>query len=246
MQQIIVYADEGVDGTAFKQTVKSLQQISSSVRRIDAKGLTTTDWEEKTALLVIPGGRDLYYHRFLDGVGTARIRSFVESGGSYLGICAGAYFGAAAIEFEKGRELEVCGPRSLGFFPGIAAGPSYGPNRYRYDSLQGVEAALISWKESSCHVYFNGGCHFVGAANHPTVEIVSSYLEIPEQPAAVIACSVGKGKAILSGVHPEYQAPSLDRKNRYLAKLYPLLEKSENLRREFFHELCFRLIIKKS
>jgi hypothetical protein len=48
-----------------------------------------------------------------------------------LGICAGAYFGAGAIEFEKGGAYEVCANRSLAFFPGYAEGPAYGKNKYR-------------------------------------------------------------------------------------------------------------------
>lgn len=107
MQQIIVYVDRGVDGVALKHTVKSLQQevdpAKHAIRRMDAKELKSSKWESETALLVIPGGRDIYYHEALDGEGTWKIRHFVEQGGAYLGICAGAYFGASAIEFERGE-----------------------------------------------------------------------------------------------------------------------------------------------
>ena len=45
-------------------------------------------------------------------------QEFVENGGSYLGICAGAYFACDYIEFDKNGPLEVVGPRDLKFYPG--------------------------------------------------------------------------------------------------------------------------------
>ena len=39
--------------------------------------------------IVFPGGRDSPYHDKLKGPGNKLIRRFVESGGWYLGLCAG-------------------------------------------------------------------------------------------------------------------------------------------------------------
>jgi glutamine amidotransferase-like uncharacterized protein len=47
---------------------------------------------------------------------------FVEGGGSYLGLCAGAYYGCSRVEFETGGAMEVVGARELAFFPGVARG----------------------------------------------------------------------------------------------------------------------------
>lgn len=247
MQQIIVYVDLGVDGVALKHTVKSLQQeVDPSkyrIRRMDSKALKSENWEKETALLVIPGGRDIYYHESLDGAGTSKIRQFVEKGGSYLGICAGAYFGAGSIEFEKGGTYEVCANRSLAFFPGYAEGPAYGKNKYRIDGLQGLEAARVSWQEDSFHVYYNGGCHFVKAHEFPGVSILSSYLELKDDPAAIVLCKVGQGQAVLSGVHLEYSTPALPRNNPYIEKIYDLLDKGEIHRKRIFRETLSHLNI---
>lgn len=116
MTQILVYVDQGVDGGGLKQLISSLkQEVDLSIHnisRIDAKELVKREWEKEARLLIIPGGRDCFYHTALDGAGTEKIRSFVQEGGGYLGICAGAYFAASSIEFEKGGALEVCGERS--------------------------------------------------------------------------------------------------------------------------------------
>ncbi len=248
MQQIIVYVDRGVDGVSLKHTVKSLEQeVDPSkhvIRRMDSKTLKNENWEKETALLIIPGGRDVYYHQALDGQGTSKIRAFVEKGGSYLGICAGAYFGSGSIEFEKGGNCEVCADRSLSFFPGVAEGPAYGKNKYQIDGLQGLEAAHISWKDMAFHAYFNGGCRFDKAHEFPGVSVLSSYLELDQDPAAVVSCQIGQGKAILSGVHLEYSAAALHRNNPYIERIRHLLEKGESQRKEAFREALLHLNIK--
>lgn len=50
---------------------------------------------------------------------------YVEGGGSYLGLCAGAYYGCSSVEFEPGSSMEVSGDRELAFFPGAAIGAAY-------------------------------------------------------------------------------------------------------------------------
>jgi glutamine amidotransferase-like uncharacterized protein len=50
---------------------------------------------------------------------------FVSQGGGYLGLCAGAYYACARVEFEPGTRLEVVGDRELAFFPGIAQGAAF-------------------------------------------------------------------------------------------------------------------------
>lgn len=70
-------------------------------------------------MLAIGGGFDIGYLRAFGSEGLQIIRDFIHAGGKYLGICAGAYLACHEIEFDKNGELEVCGPRSLKFFPGI-------------------------------------------------------------------------------------------------------------------------------
>jgi biotin--protein ligase len=75
---------------------------------------------ETATLLAIGGGYDLGYIRALKTDGLHNIKTYVERGGSYLGICAGAYLVCRRIEFDKGGKLEICQPRDLGFFPGMS------------------------------------------------------------------------------------------------------------------------------
>jgi len=248
MKAIVVYVDQGVDGGSLKHVMKSLQQEVDTavhpIKRMDASDLKKEGWEQKTAVLVVPGGRDVYYQKALQGEGTERIRAFVENGGRYLGICAGAYFGSDSIEFEKGGGLEVCAKRSLEFFPGLARGPAYGLNKYSYESCRGVEAALISWTDRLCHAYYNGGCAFEKAEQYDNVEVLGRYLNLPGTPAAIISCKVGEGSALLSGVHIEYSSLLLSRSDPYIEKIITLLLSGEEKRRKVFREMLLRLGLK--
>lgn len=156
---------------------------------------------KKVSLFIMPGGRDRPYHAALKGIGNAQIRAFVENGGTYLGICAGAYYGCKRVEFDRGYPLEVCEERELAFFPGTAVGPAYGKGTFAYDSEKGARVAKIGTANGTFHSYYNGGCFFEGDYSH--VRILARYLDLPGTPPAIIECSIGKGKAILSGVHLE-------------------------------------------
>jgi biotin--protein ligase len=195
-----IYLDEGVDVAFFRKIVKMIKASGLSVYTVDRHFFLQKQWEKKVDLIIIPGGRDLPYHENLKGEACRRLRAFVFAGGVYLGICAGGYFGSSSVTFEEGGKLEVLGKRELAFFPGTAIGPAYGKNIFRYDSQAGARLARVQWQEKVFPVYYNGGCYF---ECHPEVEVLASYEDIKDNPSAIIECSVGQGKAFLSGVHIE-------------------------------------------
>lgn len=156
---------------------------------------------DRYQLFIMPGGRDVPYHATLQGEANAQIRAFVEQGGTYLGICAGAYYGCAQVEFDKGFPLEVCGERELRFFSGTAVGPAYGKGTFSYHSERGARKAKLRVSEEILHIHYNGGCFFTG--DFSKVRILAHYLDLPGEPPAILECPLGKGRAILSGVHLE-------------------------------------------
>ncbi|KAI1314935.1 biotin holocarboxylase synthetase, partial [Mortierella claussenii] len=229
---ILVYSGDGVSRTSLVHTVNSLRSLVGQhydVMRIDAQGLATEPWEDSTSLLVIPGGRDLPYVRDLNGVVNDRIKNYVSSGGRFFGICAGAYYGSDRIVFEPRSALQVQGFRELKFFPGECRGAVY-PG-FVYESESGASAVGI-WlnKElfakdglgfEETKVYFNGGGYFVDADQYPGTQILAWYqsergqidMDAPTPKAAMVACQVGQGLAVLTGIHPEYNATQLDPRN---------------------------------
>lgn len=158
---------------------------------------------QRLSVFIMPGGRDRPYHAALKGMPNSFIKKFVEQGGTYLGICAGAYYGCKWVEFDQGFPLEVCEERELGFFGGKAIGPAYGKGTFAYKSEKGARIARIGTERGIFYTYYNGGCTFSGDLSD--VRILARYLDLPGEPPAIIECPIQKGKAILSGVHIEKQ-----------------------------------------
>ena len=123
-----------------------VQTCALPIYIISAKQVIEDDWQDSTSIFIMPGGRDLMYLRKLKSEGCKKIKEFVEEGGSYLGICAGAYFGAEAVEFEKGNALEVVGTRDLNFVKAKAIGPAYMEPKFSYRNHEGSKAALLDRK----------------------------------------------------------------------------------------------------
>jgi len=206
--KILIYRDEGVGTGSFRRLFSVFSKHASryAIQVINRHFFSTHGWEKSTALIVFPGGRDLPYHFHLQGEKNARIRRYVENGGRFFGVCAGAYYGSAYNEFEKGGELEICGSRELAFFPRKAIGPAYGNGFFRYDGNSGIRAAQITWECGTHAAYYHGGCLFEHAEKYAAIQVMARYSDLPGSPAAVILCIAGKGIALLSGIHPEYSS----------------------------------------
>lgn len=244
MSTIFVYHDEGV-GASYKALLRSLKLSAHcapySIEMIDAKTLLKGEWQANCKLLIIPGGSDTPYHKLLQGKGANLIREYVQNGGSFLGICAGAYFSSKKVVFEEGKEHEVIADRELHFFPGSAIGAIYTEKKFSYQAHESAHVATIEMGNKSFSTYYNGGCYFEKAEEHsPHIEIIARYKDAEvENAPAVILSHVGKGIAILSGVHCEISASYCKLQKELFQKLYP----SDIKRKEFFDLLLSVLLI---
>ena len=185
---IYVYTGKGASA---RSALSAARSLASSLPLADVRTLSTTallegSWSRRrdestssatasdtaavAAALVMPGGADLPYCADLNGRGNELIRGFVEEGGgSYVGLCAGAYYGCSRVEFELDSEkLAVEGDRELAFFPGAALGAVV-PG-FRYEAEAGAAATKLLWRRkggearqewSECLDYCNGGPVFV-------------------------------------------------------------------------------------
>lgn len=151
-------------------------------------------------LLIMPGGADLYNCEKLNGEGNKRIREFVENGGSYLGICAGAYYACSILDWACG---EISGLRELALYEGEATGPVYEWVENKdsiYDGTWIKATEIETDKEQKFLTQYNGGPVF---QERDDVEIIARYSDLKGKPPAIIAGSYGKGRYILSSPHIE-------------------------------------------
>lgn len=227
-ENILIYAGPGVGPKSLANTISTIKNVVASkyvIKTIGPEDLIKTDWLQDTSLLIVPGGADLPYMAMLRGQANANIKNYVENGGKYLGICAGAYYAADRIEFAKGDPvLEVVGDRELKFFPGIIAGPTYSGFSYNVADISNMRVAEIVWQAGKpfiigheFFIFYYGGGHFVEPQAYPNVTVLANYGKLSSdsvhQPAAIVACKVGKGKAILSGVHFEWEPGIIEDSN---------------------------------
>lgn len=239
---VYVYNDDGVSSTSFLHTLAAFKQAlpeKYTVRSINAAAIITNQWVHDAALLVIPGGADLPYGKKLNGIGNNNIKNYVSHGGAYLGICAGAYYGSAYVEFDKHGELEVAGKRELAFFPDTAIGPALA--KYNYHDNSGARAALVnlSFRQvKRAIIYYNGGGYFNHTDGYPNVQVLGNYHNgLP----AIIQMTVGRGRVILSGVHFEYDPYKLDAHDPHLTNIIIQLKSSDHARRKLLHLLIAQL-----
>lgn len=215
---VLVFNGSGVSPQALEHCMWSLKKTLGAgydIQQVGSDHLQRTPWEVGCAMLVMPGGRDRAYLEALGPTAVDKIRRYVtDDGGSYFGICAGAYFAARRIEFEKGRvEYEIVEPRPLGLFPGRARGTVFPGFVYGTEAgAHAVELCIDSSFSCSAHVarkiisYYNGGCAFDfdgDSADAGDWTVLASYAAKDNLPAIVFG-RVGKGKVLLSGAHPEY------------------------------------------
>ena len=196
MKRIFVYSDKGTSAASVKNTISWLKKYTYlEVSPIYHNEMHLLQYCE---LLVIPGGRDVPYCELLSAQSN-KISSFMYNGGKYLGICAGAYFASSFVEFELNTPHQVVGKRPLQFFNGTAKGTIY-PN-FEYHSEKGAHiVALTGLFQTSC--YYNGGPMFFANNKHDHTKICS----YENNQVAILQTSVGKGTAVLSGVHLEYDS----------------------------------------
>ena len=252
---IYIYNGPGVSPESLlqiKTALKNFAHLSYLIKEIEPSEVISGKWTKDAALFIMPGGADIPYCKSLSPQGNKVIRAYVEEGGFYLGICAGAYYGAENIVFASGTPLEVIGKRDLSFFPGRAEGPVLAPYDYKVNS--GARVASVKWlnqdsdlpKNSIFPAYFNGGCYFVEAHKFPEVTSLASYVEPngDKNKVAILVIKVGKGRALLSGVHFEYDPELMDKNDPYLKEIRKDLLLKEKDRAKLLRSLFKHLEIK--
>jgi glutamine amidotransferase-like uncharacterized protein len=133
-------------------------------------------------LLIVPGGNFIDIGTSLTPGTTARIRSAVQNGLNYLGICAGGFF--AGDSGYNGLNL-TSGVR-FSFYAAEARG------------IRKAAVAIAGHEAPTLDHYWEDGPQFTGWG-----AVVGKY---PDGTPAVVQGTFGSGSVILIGVHPEAPA----------------------------------------
>jgi len=202
--------------------VLALQDAGASIVQVDAAAIIGGALAHVDTF-VMPGGADLYYCEKLNGAANKTIRTFVEAGGSYFGICAGAYYGCTALDWN---DHQIDGARELGFVNATASGPirAYMQNGDIEQSWYG--APVLEWQGRSFKTLYAAGPLFKNITGD--IDVIARY--VGGEPA-VIGKRVGAGYVVLSSPHIEVTA------TRFSNGRYSHNAKSEVYERQIAAEL---------
>ena len=227
----------GSGGGIIKQTSQTLSKYAKVTEINDASYFVRTNWEDETDLIVFGGGYTSGYIKSLhtdDPRPLKRIKKFIHDGGKYLGFCAGGYFGASRIVFEKGTPLEVDVESPLAILPGMSVGAVY-PG-FSYSNEENAKVVDVNYENGielpPMSAYYFGGGEFIPAVKS---KIIANYSGIHSDKIAILTATYGKGRSVLMGVHPEVYT-------HYTDKLDKKLKETAEARRSFFDFLFDTLL----
>jgi biotin--protein ligase len=203
---VLIYDGCGADYECVDWTLaafRSLLKQSDLVAVVDDKALIDDKWMSTTRILIIPGGRANPYHESLGEVGMENIRKFVHNGGTFVGICAGAYFTAAKSKFAEGTKNEIIAEH-LGLFKGEVKGPLFEDFNYLEETIKIIPANCSDGEKRN--VYHHGGGWFVEPEEYEDISVLARY--IPDEPdkdgpASMIKIKYGEGIVFASHIHFE-------------------------------------------
>ena len=209
--QVLIYQDYVHNNGILHRNLSSYYG-RDRVDYCDARDILNGRLGQDVYLLVMPGGADLYYCEKLNGDGNRLIYDYIENGGNYLGLCAGAYYGCRAINWGKETDQEITGPRELNFIDCVAEGPVWDFIKDKDIDKSWKSAAIIDFIDNddpALKVYYNGGPVFKKLKD-PDAKVLAVYKELENKPAAIIEKKIGHGRVILCSPHMEYTPQDIE------------------------------------
>lgn len=207
-----------VDAGTWQPSIAAFKEV------LEWKGLT---WEEVLASHVnsvnltplykgiyFPGGWAPDYNQKIKTSGYQNIRNFINSGGAYIGVSAGAYFACDKIVWESVNydyPLNLFGGNCIGPISEIAPWPDYVMTTMDINQSHPANA----FEPSQRTVYYQGEPYFVPYAGQEMLTMAR--YSVPSNPSVdntpgIISYNYGQGRVVLSGPHLELEEDS-DRDN---------------------------------
>jgi glutamine amidotransferase-like uncharacterized protein len=205
--KVILYADKGSAGKGIPRVTELLSKDPQfHLMKLNAEQLRTQDWSDAKAI-IFTGGSGGGQSKTIGPEGVKKVHDFVEKGGGYVGICAGAYLACEGFswglkildaktvssKWKRGEgtvklEFTPKGQEILGFKPGeheirYANGPIY--CAANIEAIPDYEPLALFRTE-------------LAENDSPKGVMVNA--------PAMVASQFGKGRVLCSSPHPEQTA----------------------------------------
>jgi glutamine amidotransferase-like uncharacterized protein len=199
--RIAVYSGEGAFSRSIIAATKMFEWMGAETYQIAPEDIIAGKLENFD-ILYMTGGWAVPYIRDLRGSGVAKIRTFIQAGGGYIGVCAGAFFAADYIFWEGKRyeyPLDLFSGYARGPIEEIAPWPRYTLCRIR---LSRIPHPITEGEPEVLTSLYYGGPWFELAAGF-NADVLAVY-EINRLPA-MLSYEYGRGRVFLTGVHTEFE-----------------------------------------
>ncbi|ADD09145.1 BPL-N domain-containing protein [Candidatus Aciduliprofundum boonei] len=194
-----IYAGYGADTGSYRMLSSLLVNMGFDTQFLIAENFNKLYDLFKFDIIAFPGGRADHMIMGLSRQQIDTLREYVSQGGSYMGICAGAYF-ASNYTVWNGIKYGDNAGYILDLYSGDAVGPIKEIGNYDLNSTYNPQYPTnITWYNGEIfNVTYWGGPYFTPTNN---VKVLAIYDKI-HKPAA-IKFMYHSGRVILFGFHPE-------------------------------------------
>lgn len=223
MKYFYIYIGSNAAYEFLEQALQPYVQKDVQLRRIDRADIAERNIlqenKDDVLALFLPGARSSQiYYDDLGGKGFAAIKDYVADGGSYIGICAGAYLACQEIAYEgpeirkhgKHYDLDLFDGTAIGELPVLYSSPDHTVNSW--NSVVPTNVDVTGHEDPVTLAYWRGPYY----QPHPDeqIHVLAHYHDITlpngNKPVAIAVKDHGKGKAVFCGVHPELSGTVLE------------------------------------
>lgn len=251
--RILVYGDRQSKASAapIPQEISALYNGAISPRLINKDQITPCLFSKDYAdLFILPGidGEVSLYPDHIGERGNDVIRNFVSSGGGFIGLCAGGFYGANMVRYTppwgapRGRNsglLSLFNGKAYGPVPDIAANPN------AEDSYKGLTTTPIRTyngaQSETLQICYSSGPTFEIPPEQKGIKVIAEYEGTSKKLPAAINFNYGNGAVVLSGVLPQYGFIDCDKEWRSapssLKEVMRKLEPYEDARKSFLLQI---------
>jgi len=195
-----IYAGYGADTSSYRMLNLLFTDFGFDAEFLIAENLNSLYELFKFDFIVFPGGRADHMISGLSVKQINLIRDYVANGGSYMGVCAGAYF-ASNYTVWHGIEYGDDAGYVLDLYSGKAVGPIKEIGDYDTELIYNPQHPTnVTWYDGEVfNVTYWGGPYFTPVND---VTVIAEYNKV-HKPAA-IKFQYKSGRVLLFGFHPEF------------------------------------------
>ena len=194
-----IYAGYGADTESYMKLSVLLTSMGFNTQLLIPENFSNLYDLFKFDIIVFPGGRADHMIMALSQEQIDNIREYVAEGGSYMGVCAGAYFASNYTIWDGVKYGEISG-YILDLYYGDAVGPIKEIGNYNLNKIYNPpHPTNITWYNGEkFNVTYWGGPYFTPVDK---VKVLAIYDKV--QKAAAVKFNYHSGRVILFGFHPE-------------------------------------------